>query len=60
MKLKIELIRSTIGKIPKHRATVRALGLKKIHQVVLKDKNPMILGMVNSIYYMLKVEEVKE
>jgi large subunit ribosomal protein L30 len=60
MKLKIELVRSTIGKIPKHRATVRALGLKKLHQVVVKDKNPMILGMVNSIGYMLRVEEVKE
>jgi large subunit ribosomal protein L30 len=60
MKLKIELVRSTIGKIPKHRATVRALGLKKVHSVVVKDKNPMILGMVNSIGYMLKVEEVKE
>jgi len=60
MKLKIELVRSTIGKIPKHRATVRALGLKKLHQVVVKDKNPMILGMVKSIEYMLQVEEVKE
>jgi len=60
MKLKIELVRSTIGKIPKHRATVRALGLKKLHQVVIKDKNPMILGMVNSVGYMLHVEEVKE
>ena len=60
MKLKIELVRSTIGKIPKHRATVRALGLKKLHQIVIKDKNPMILGMVNSISYMLKIEEVKE
>lgn len=60
MKLKIELVRSTIGKIPKHRATVRALGLKKLHQVVIKDKNPMILGMVKSIEYMLQVEEVKE
>ena len=60
MKLKIELIRSPIGKIPKHRATVRALGLKKLHQVVVKDKNPMILGMVNAVGYMLHVEEVKE
>jgi large subunit ribosomal protein L30 len=60
MKLKIELVRSPIGKIPKHRATVRALGLKKLHQVVVKDKNPMILGMVASIDYMLSVEEVKE
>ena len=59
MKLKIELVRSTIGKIPKHRATVRALGLTKLHQVVLKDKNPMILGMIKSIDYMLHVEEVK-
>ena len=60
MKLKIELVRSTIGKIPKHRATIRALGLKKMHQVVVHDKNPMILGMVKSVDYMLRVEEVKE
>ena len=60
MKLKIELVRSPIGKIPKHRATVRALGLKKLHQVVVHDKSPMILGMVNAISYMLHVEEVKE
>ena len=60
MKLKIELVRSPIGKIPKHRATVRALGLKKLHQVVVLDKNPMILGMCNAISYMLRVEEVNE
>jgi large subunit ribosomal protein L30 len=60
MKLKIELVRSPIGKIPKHRATVRALGLKKLHQVVVHDKNPMILGMCNAVGYMLRVEEVKE
>lgn len=60
MKLKIELVRSPIGKIPKHRATVRALGLKKMHQVVVHEKTPMILGMVKAVDYMLRVEEVKE
>ncbi len=58
MKLKITLVRSTIGKIPKHRGTIRALGLRKLHHSVVHDKNPMILGMINAVSYMLEVEEV--
>jgi large subunit ribosomal protein L30 len=59
MKLKITLVKSPIGKIPKHRATAAALGLRKLHHSVIQEKTPMILGMVNAISYMLKVEEVK-
>lgn len=60
MKLKITLVRSTIGKIPKHRATVRALGLKKLNSFVIQENTPMIQGMINAIGYMVKVEEVAE
>jgi len=58
--LKITLVHSINGRIPKHKGTVRALGLKKIHQTVTKEDNPMIRGMVNSISFMLKIEEVDQ
>jgi len=59
MKLSIWLIKSPIGRKPNHRATVEALGLRKINQVVEKESNPMILGMVNTISYLLEVQEIK-
>ncbi|NCN04684.1 MAG: 50S ribosomal protein L30 [Spirochaetales bacterium] len=59
MKLSIRLIKSPIGRKPNHRATVEALGLRKINQVVEKESNPMILGMVNTISYLLEVQEIK-
>jgi len=60
MKLKVTLLKSPIGKIQKHRDTVRALGLRKLHQSVLKDDTPMIRGMVNAVSFMVKVEEIAE
>jgi len=57
-KLRITLVRSTIGKKPDHRATVRALGLTKIGKTVEHEDTPQIRGMVNKVKYMLKVEEV--
>ena len=59
MKLSIKLVKSPIGRKPNHRATVEALGLRKINQVVEKESNPMILGMVNTISYLLEVQEIK-
>ncbi len=56
--LKIKLKRSTIGVKPKHRATVKALGLRKIGQVVERPDNPQIRGMVNKISHMVEVEEI--
>ena len=58
--LKITMVRSLNGRIPKHRATIRSLGLRKMHQTVIKDDNAMIRGMVNAVSFMLKVEEVAE
>ena len=58
-KLRIKLIKSTIGRKPKHRRTVEALGLRKIGSIVEKEASPQILGMVQQVSYMLEVEEIE-
>jgi large subunit ribosomal protein L30 len=60
MKVRITLKKSPIGRKPKHRATVKALGLRKMHQSVEKELNPMIQGMIDSVGYLLEVEEMKK
>ncbi len=54
----ITLVRSPIGRKPKHRRTIRALGLRKMHQTVVKEATPAILGMVRSVAFMLDIEEM--
>lgn len=56
--LKITLIRSLIGRLPKHLATVRSLGLRKMNSTVTLDDTPCNRGMVNQVNYLLKVEEL--
>ena len=56
--LHITLVRSPIGAKPKHRLTVKALGLKKLHVTVVQKDNPAIRGMVDQVRHLLKVEEV--
>ncbi len=55
--LKLTQIKSSIGYKPKAKATLKALGLRKISHVVEKNDSPSIRGMINSIPYLLKVEE---
>ncbi|SUZ65675.1 uncharacterized protein METZ01_LOCUS18529 [marine metagenome] len=50
-------IKSSIGYKPKAKATLKALGLKRIHQTVEKTDSPVIRGMINVIPFLLKVEE---
>jgi large subunit ribosomal protein L30 len=57
-KLKITLVKSKVGRLASHKATVEALGLRKIGCTVEHDDNPQIRGMVNKVNYLLKVEEV--
>lgn len=57
-KLKITLVKSTIGSLPKHKATVLALGLKKLHKTVEMPDNACVRGMVNQVKHLLKVEEI--
>ncbi len=58
--LKIKLIKSTIGYKPKAKATIIALGLKKLNQSVLKQDTPQIRGMLKKIDYLVTVLEVNE
>lgn len=57
-KLKITLVKSTIGAIPKHRATVKALGLKKLHSTVEQPNNAAVKGMIDQVKHLVKVEEI--
>lgn len=57
-KLKITLVKSTIGAIPKHRKTVEALGLKKLNKTVEMPDNQAVRGMVNQVRHLVKVEEI--
>ena len=59
MKIRIKLIRSLIGSLPKQRATVRALGLGKIGSSTEQEANPAILGMVKVVSHLVSVEEIK-
>jgi large subunit ribosomal protein L30 len=57
-KLKITLVKSTIGAIPKQRATVAALGLKKLHKTVELPDNGATRGMIQRVRHLVKVEEI--
>lgn len=57
--IKVTLIKSTIGRVVKQQATVRALGLRKIGQTVVHEDNAVIRGMINKVSHLVKVEEVK-
>lgn len=57
-KLKITLVKSTIGSIPKHKKTVEALGLKKPNKTVEKPDNAAVRGMIDQVRHLVKVEEI--
>ncbi|MDR2480944.1 MAG: 50S ribosomal protein L30 [Spirochaetaceae bacterium] len=56
-KIRIRLVRSTIGIIPVQRATVRSLGLRKIGSTVEQEASGPILGMVKRVAHLVSVEE---
>lgn len=57
-KLKVTLVKSTIGAIPKHKKTVEALGLKKLNKSVELPNNAATQGMVQQVRHLVKVEEI--
>lgn len=57
-KVKVTLVKSTIGAIPKHRATVAALGLRKLNHSVELPNNASTQGMVKQVQHLVKVEEI--
>ncbi|MDO5403330.1 MAG: 50S ribosomal protein L30 [Eubacteriales bacterium] len=56
--LKVTLVKSPIGAVPKHRRTVEAMGLTKMHKTVELPDNAATRGQIQQIGYMLKVEEI--
>ena len=56
-KLKITLVKSTIGAVPKNRKTVEALGLTKINKTVEMPDNDAVRGMIWHVRHLVKVEE---
>ncbi len=57
-KLKVTLVKSTIGAIPKHKKTVEALGLRKLHKSVEMPNNDAVRGMISQVKHLVKVEEI--
>ena len=55
--LKVTLVKSTIGAVPKHKRTVEALGLKKLNKTVVLPDNAATRGMIKQVEYLVKVEE---
>ena len=56
--LKITLVKSTIGAVPKHVKTVEALGLKKLNKTVEMPDNEAVRGMIWHVRHLVKVEEI--
>ena len=55
--LKITLVKSTIGAVPKHKKTVEDLGLTKLHKTVELPDNAATRGMIKQVQHLVKVEE---
>lgn len=56
-KVNVTLIKSTIGRLPNHKACVKGLGLRRMHHTVSVIDTPENRGMINKVSYLLKVEE---
>lgn len=58
-KIRITLIRSLAGKSARQKRTIKALGLKNIGSSVVKENNPQIRGMIDSVSHMVRIDDVK-
>ena len=57
-KLRVTLVKSPIGYDKRQKATVKALGLRKMNSSVVQPDTPPVRGMINKISHLVKVEEV--
>ena len=55
--IKVKQTKSSIGRLPKHKATLTGLGLRRINHVVELEDTPAVRGMINRVYYMVEVVE---
>ena len=57
--LKVTLVKSTIGAVPKNKATAEAMGLRKLNKTVELPDNACTRGMIQKVRHLVKVEEVE-
>ncbi|MDR2728946.1 MAG: 50S ribosomal protein L30 [Chitinispirillales bacterium] len=58
-KIKITQVKSAIGRLENQKATIRALGIRKLNHSVVHDDNAVIRGMVNTVKHLVKVEDAQ-
>lgn len=58
-KLKLKQVRSGIGQTLRQKRTLQALGFKRMEQVIEVDANPQILGMVEKVRHLIRIEEIE-
>ena len=58
-RLRVTLVRSRYGRLKRHQACVRGLGLRRMHHTVEVEDSPCTRGMIRKIAYLLEVEEVQ-
>jgi large subunit ribosomal protein L30 len=57
-KIKITQVKSTIAAIPNHKLCMKGLGLRRIRHSLIVDNTPCIMGMIEKVKHLLKIEEV--
>jgi large subunit ribosomal protein L30 len=57
-RVKVTLVKSVNGRLARHRACVRGLGLRRMHHSAVVEDTPCTRGMINKVAYLLKVEEL--
>lgn len=60
MKKKITQVRSKIGWPKDQKATLEALGIRKMHHSVVIEDTPVMMGMVNKVKHLLKIEDINQ
>ena len=56
-KIKVTQIKSLIGQSERQRSTMRSLGIRKMHQTVEVEANPQILGMIEKVKHLVRIEQ---
>ncbi|MBI1386872.1 MAG: 50S ribosomal protein L30 [bacterium] len=59
-KLEVTQIRGVAGRVPKHQATIKALGLSRPNKTVVHNDTPQIRGMLKSVGFMVQVREIED
>ena len=55
-KVRATLVRSPIGRCKRHKDTVAKLGFKRLHQTIVKENRPEIMGMLKSVSYLVEIK----